>query len=141
LDKQHLDTFDKRIPGQLPTYRLDHYTSCGPIACINCNVFSNSFPLCIESATTCDNPRRFGDEIGRCRRFLTVGVHSRESANQCNVCHWTKIGDELRRLATAAAGTIKNLRRPLKVVATAVKVVAARHRFNAQRKLNRAQLN
>jgi len=31
LDKQHHDTFDKRIPGQLPTYRLDHYTSCGPI--------------------------------------------------------------------------------------------------------------
>jgi len=34
LDKQHLDTFDKRIPGQLPTYRLDHYTSCGPIPVI-----------------------------------------------------------------------------------------------------------
>jgi len=36
LDKQHLDTFDKRIPGQLPTYRLVHYTSCGLIACIGC---------------------------------------------------------------------------------------------------------
>jgi len=30
--------------------------------------------------------------------------HTCESANQRNVCRWTKTGDELRRLVTAVAG-------------------------------------
>ena len=33
--------------------------------------------------------------MGSRRRFLSVVRRTRESANQCSVCHWTKTGDEL----------------------------------------------
>jgi len=32
------------------------------------------------------NQRRFGNEIGRRRRFFTIRAHSHKSVNQCNVC-------------------------------------------------------
>jgi len=75
---------------------------------------------------TCDDPRRFGDEIGGRRRFFTIEADSRESANQCNVCRWTTTGDELRRLATAVSPGL-DCQEP-------ATVGAARRRFNAQRK-------
>ena len=51
---------------------------------------------------TGDDLRRFGDEIGGRRRVYTIGTHSRKSFNRCNVCRWTKTGDELRRLAAGS---------------------------------------
>ena len=91
---------------------------------LNCSL-QFSFSMCIELATTCDDPRRFSDEIGGRRKFFTIAAYSRESANQYNVCRWTKTGDELRRLATGSS------------------LSSGRRRFNAQRKteLNLTQLN
>jgi len=34
------------------------------------------------------------------------GAHPRESANQCDVCRWTKTGDELRRPSPVVAGSM-----------------------------------
>jgi len=58
-----------------------------------------SFPLCIEPATTCDDSATKSAVVAGSSR----SGHTCESANQCNVCRWTKTGDELRRLATAVA--------------------------------------
>jgi len=72
---------------------------------------------------TGDDPRRFGDEIGGRHTFFTIGVHCQPAKSI--------IG---RKPATAGDGRCRsswrqenNLRRPLTVV-------AARRRFNIQRK-------
>ena len=70
-------------------------------------------------------PATIHDKTGGRRRFFTVGVNSRESANQCNVCHWTKTGDDWRR-----PSPVYDCQEPANV--------AARRRLNAQRK---TQLN
>ena len=64
-----------------------------------------SFSLYNEPATTCNDPRQFDNEIGGRCRFFTIRADSRESTNQCNVCCWSKTGDELRRLVSAVAGS------------------------------------
>jgi len=59
-----------------------------------------SFPLWIEPATICnDSVTKSAVVAGSSQSRLIC-----ESANQRNVCRWTKIGDELLRLATAVAG-------------------------------------
>ena len=69
---------------------------------LNCSV-QFSFPLCTESATTCDDSATTSATTSAVVAGSSPSGHTCESANKRNVCRWTKIGDELRRLATAVA--------------------------------------
>jgi len=77
-----------------------------------------SLPLCIESTTTCDDS---ATKLAVVAGFSQAG-HTRESANQCNVCRWTKTGNDGRR-----PSQVLDCQEP----ATAV---VGRRRFSAQRK-------
>jgi len=97
---------------------------------LNCSV-QFSFPLCIEPATTCDDSATKSAVVAG----SSQSGHICESANQRNVCRWTTPAtscDDRRRPSQVCRRpspvlSVKNLRRPSPVV-------AARRRFNAQRK-------